>query len=376
MNDYLSKVLSNIPGWCTKRKLIVFESDDWGTIRTCDLKALERLVEAGVDFNSYDAGRYSNNDALESSDDLSALFEVLSSYKDQYGQSAVFTTLSLVANPDFDRIKSNGFTDYIYEPFIETLRRYQECSGSFALWEEGIRNGIFIPQFHGREHLNVFAWMNALRGGHQETHKVFNEGMWGYINSFYGQGRINYMEAFNFYRQEELDYLREVIRDGLNLFHLLFGYRASYFVAPNGPFPNALEKDLAANGISYIGQSKVQHEPVGNGKTNKVLHYLGQQNAQGQIYLTRNCIFEPSRREKTDWVGSCLKEIEIAFKFHKPATISTHRVNYIGRLNSSNRKSGLKQLRNLLINIVKKWPDAEFISSDKLGAIINESKRA
>lgn len=376
MNCCLLKVLSNIPGWFTKRKLIVFESDDWGTIRTCDLNALERLVEAGIDFNSHDAGRYSNNDALESSDDLSALFEVLSSYKDQYGHSAIFTSLSLVANPDFERIRANGFTKYIYEPFIETLKRYPECAGSFTLWKQGIRDRIFIPQFHGREHLNVVAWMNALRGGHQETHKVFNEGMWGYVNSYYGPGRINYMEAFNFYGMEELDYLREVIRDGLNVFYNLLGYRASYFVAPNGPFPNALEKDLAANGISYIGQSKVQHEPVGNGKTKKVLHYLGQQNSHGQIYLTRNCSFEPSRRENTDWVSSCLKEIEIAFKCHKPATISTHRVNYIGRLNPSNRESSLKQLKDLLTNILKRWPDAEFISSDKLGAIINESKRA
>lgn len=68
-------------------------------------------------------------------------------------------------------------------------------------------------------------------------------------------------------------------------------------------------------------------EPLGNWAIKKNIRFLGQKNRLGQIYLTRNCFFEPSSMESpanTDWVGSCLKEMEVAFLWHKPATISSH----------------------------------------------------
>lgn len=368
------KNLSNIPGWRTNRNIVIFESDDWGSIRTSSIEAVNRLSAKGIDFKSLDALRYSFNDSLASSEDLSALFDVLSSVKDCNNNPAVFTAVSLVANPDFDRIRKNGFRQYYYEPFTETLKRYPGCEGSFELWKQGISTGIFIPQFHGREHLNITAWMNALSTGHTETLEVFNEGMWGYVNSFYDQRKINYQEAFNIHDPLEIPFLEDVLTDGLNLFEKLFGFRAKLFVAPNGPFPNKLENSLALNGISFITQSKIQNEVLGHGKTRKVFRYLGMKNKWGQIYLTRNCFFEPGSPARTDWVGSCINEIESAFRWHKPAIISSHRVNYIGTLNINNRQKSLMQLDELLIRIKNRWPDVEFMSSDQLGSLILDSK--
>jgi hypothetical protein len=370
----ISRNIANIPGWRTQRHFVIFESDDWGSVRSTSIEAVERLVYKGIDFKSLDAARYSYNDTLATSEDLSALFEVLSSVKDHNDNPAVFTAVSLVANPDFDAIRSSGFQEYYYEPFTETLKKYPGCERSFGLWREGINAGIFVPQFHGREHLNVTAWMHALKNGHRETHEVFNEGMWGYVNTFYDGRKINYQEAFNIHDPQEVNYLEKVIADGLNLFEELFGYRARLFVAPNGPFPNKLEKSLAENGITFISQAKIQHEAIGYGKTRTVFHYPGMKNKWGQIYLTRNCFFEPGTSYKKDWVDSCLREIESAFRWHKPAIICSHRVNYIGNLNISNRMNGLKQLSELLIKILKRWPDTEFISSDQLGSLILASK--
>ena len=39
---------------------------------------------------------------------------------------------------------------------------------------------------------------------------------------------------------------------------------------------------------------------------------------------------------QNDCVDSCIKEIEIAFKWQKPAVISSHRVNYVGFINQDN----------------------------------------
>lgn len=366
--------LSNLPGWQTDRHIIVFESDDWGSIRTSSTEAVNRLVASGIDFMTLDASRYSYNDALETPEDLTALFDVLISVKDSNGKPAVFTAVGLVANPDFEKIRQNNFEHYYYEPFTVSLGRSDECRHSFDLWKDGLKMGIFIPQFHGREHLNVHAWMHALKNNHKETLDVFNEGMWGYVNSFYNNRKINYQEAFNIHEPGEVKVLEDVLKTGLNLFEELFGYRAKLFVAPNGPFPNSLEKTLAESGISFITQAKIQKEPLGGGKYRRVLHYIGMKNKWGQIYLTRNCFFEPGSPEKTDWIDSCLSEIKSAFKWNKPAIICSHRVNYIGRLNIHNRQYSLKQLKYLLERIMHNWPDVEFMSSDSLGELILRNK--
>jgi hypothetical protein len=370
ISSVISKNLANLPGWSTQKKIVVFESDDWGSIRTSSIESVNRLIDKGIDFKTLDAERYSFNDSLANTDDLVALFDTLNSVRDSQGQPAIFTALSLVANPDMDAIRGSGFTRYIYEPLNKTLKMKFTGINPLELWIQGIRSGIFIPQFHGREHLNVTAWMNALRKGHPETLAVFNEGMWGYVNSFYDGRKINYQEAFNIHDPSEINLLEDIIKDGLNLFNKLFGFRASFFVAPNGPFPNILEKSLCDNGIAFIGKQKIQEEPLGYGRTRKVLHYLGMKNRFGQIYMTRNCYFEPGSPDKNDWIDSCLREINIAFRWHKPAIISTHRVNYVGQLNIKNRDNGLRNLRSLLMRIINNWPDVVFMSSDKLGDLI------
>ena len=45
---------------------------------------------------------------------------------------------------------------------------------------------------------------------------------------------------------------------------------------------------------------------------------------------------------------------------------SSHRVNFVGGLSTENKTHGLKQLRKLLMEIVKKWPDAEFMTFEEL----------
>ena len=90
--------------------------------------------------------------------------------------------------------------------------------------------------------------------------------------------------------------------------------------------------------------------------------------------ITRNCHFEPSDPLHTDWVSSCLLEIENAFSWRKPAVISSHRVNFVGFINQDNADFGLKELNRLLSSITSKWPDIEFMTSTELGNIIRESR--
>jgi hypothetical protein len=86
--------------------------------------------------------------------------------------------------------------------------------------------------------------------------------------------------------------------------------------------------------------------------------------------MVRNVVFEPTEDRGIDWIDFTLKQIETAFRWNKPAIISSHRVNFCGHIDEKNREKGLKSLEGLLQEIVKKWPDVEFMSADELGNCI------
>ena len=366
----LINYLSNIPGWHTKRHLVSIESDDWGSIRMPSKKIFDILLKEGIDLLTGEGSRYNKYDSLETAADLTELFDVLSSIKDCTKRPAVLTPFSVVANPDFHKIKESDFSEYFYEPFTDTMERFPDCKDSYKYLKSGIENRLFVPQFHGREHLNVKVWMRALNEGHQKTILAFNNGMWGLSTANDPKIKLELQAAFDLIDAEDLIYHKEVLISGLNLFEEKFGYRANFFVPPNGALSSKLETTCIEGGIKYLSASRKEIEPIGHGKSRKRYHWLGQKSNAGILYINRNCFFEPNQLGR-DWVDSCLNDISIAFRWRKPAVISTHRVNYIGALYKENRENGLRQLSMLLKQIMINWPDAEFVTSGELGDIIS-----
>ncbi|MBK6963934.1 MAG: hypothetical protein IPH20_08270 [Bacteroidales bacterium] len=357
--------LSNLPGWRTDKKIVIFESDDWGSIRMSSKDAFSKLVKAGIPIKD---NPYCKYDALESNSDLEALFGVLSQFKDRNGNHPVFTGVNVVANPDFDRIKASDFQEYFFEPFSETTKRYPYHNRVHQLWREGAEKRLFVPQFHGREHLNTQRWLRDLQSGNADTRLAFDLGLWGIYSPLI---KSDYQAAFDLEFPSDLDFQHTVISEGVDLFIQLMGYQPTFFVPTNGPFNLALESTLKDKGIKYIMLDKLQKEPLGNGKYKTHLRYLGRKNKLGQIYMSRNAGFEPSQFPGKDNINLCLHSIETMFKLRKPATISTHRVNYIGWLDQSNRDSTLSQLDLLLKQILLRWPDVEFMTTDQLGDLIS-----
>ncbi|MBW6492733.1 MAG: hypothetical protein K0B15_16230 [Lentimicrobium sp.] len=364
----LLRTISNFPGWGTKRKIVVFESDDWGSIRMASKRTFEELLSKSI---PADKGHYNRYDSLESNTDLDSLFEVISSFKDKNNKHPVFTGVCVVANPDFIKIRENGFQKYFFEPFTETLKKYPDSDRVFDLWKTGKEKRLFVPQFHGREHLNVCSWLRDLRSGNAHTLLAFEHKVTGITSSLIPEG---YQAAFDFEKPEELSFHKSALMEGLDLFSNLLGYTAEFFVPPNGPFNHSLMPVVAEKGVKYIMLDKWQKEPLGNGKFKNRFHYLGKKNRFGITYMSRNGSFEPSASNE-DWVDKCLADIAFAFKMHKPAVISTHRVNYIGSLEPANRSRSLKLLKELLGRILKEWPDVEFITSVELGNLISTTKR-
>jgi hypothetical protein len=358
----------NIPGWRSKRKIVIIESDDWGSIRMPSKEVFHALLKKGI---RIDLLSYNKYDSLASEEDLALLFEILYSVKDKYGNPALITANTIVANPDFDKIHAAGFNDYFYEPFTETLKRYPKHAKSFELMQQGMNEGVFKPQFHGREHLNVFRWIKALKNDVENVRTAFNYRMYDLSDSI-KISENSFMEAFNYESESELSYQQQSIVEGTNLFEKLFGYRSKTFIAPCYIWSNHLNSTLLNCGIEGFNGNWIQLEPV-SGKEHrfeKRFHFTGQKNKLMQHYLVRNVSFEPSQNEKFDNVGNALIRIKDAFRYGKPAIISTHRVNFIGFIDPKNRNKNLPQFHDLLKMIVKLWPDVEFMSSDQLLNII------
>src|SRR5690554_2833250 len=86
-------------GWTTDRKIIVIESDDWGSIRMPSREAYEKLLSYGI---RVDKCGFCKNDSLATEEDLNLLFNLLLSHKDSNNNPLVITANTLVANPDFE----------------------------------------------------------------------------------------------------------------------------------------------------------------------------------------------------------------------------------------------------------------------------------
>lgn len=359
--------LINLPGWCTNRKIVVIESDDWGAIRMPSRDVYNAFLKSGY---AVDQRPYEKYDSLATADDLSLLYDVLSRYKDKNGKYAAITANSVVANPDFEKIKASSFEEYHYELFTNTLKRYPNCENSYELWKEGHAKGLFIPQFHGREHINVASWMKALKSGDEDALFAFEHNVPGIFSKRNPQAGNQYVVALKYADDKEFENIKKILADGLNLFEQIHGYRSRSFIAPCNVWHPGYAQTLKDNGVETIQSSSTQVIPT-LGENKRAYHYMGQKNKEGQRFLIRNCMFEPTQCNNIDNVDRCLASMALAFRWKKPAVISSHRINYIGSIFPENRDVNLKQLDSLLSRIVRIWPDVEFMSSDQLGRLIH-----
>ena len=370
MKQTLLNNIKNIYGWKTKRKIVIISVDDYGNVRLDSKQARENMDKAGLKVLS----RFDAYDTLETREDLEMLYDTLSSVKDKNNKSAVFTPFALPCNINFEAMAKDGNKKYIAELLPETYQKLDEkdtraYNGTWSLWQEGIDKGLMKPQFHGREHLNLKIFEEKLK---QKDHEVItalqNRSYTSISDSSYPT--ISISAAFDFFKFQENENFREIIEEGLNKFENVYGYRSMHFNPPGGREHPVIHQFLKDSGIKYLDTPLVKHEHQGNGKYKKIINYTGKKNSLGMTYQVRNVVFEPTNNRGVDWVNYSLKQIEAAFRWNRPAIISSHRVNFCGYIDTKNREVGIKALKELLKKIVQKWPDVEFMSSVELGELM------
>lgn len=366
--SHIGKHYSLIKGWTTNRKIVVFESDDWGSVRMPDKQAFNILLNAGIRVTN---SHYCCNDSLATSQDMEFLFETLSKHHDAKNNPPVITANTIVANPDFDRIKASNYQHYYYEPFTQTLKRYSNTD--FNVWKQGIEAGVFFPQMHGREHLNVSRWLKYLQNNSREHHLAFSLRTYAISRKATAQKEKSVFQALNADSASDLLAHATILKEGYDLFEKIFGYKSCSFIAPNYIWHSQHEAILFQMGVKYLQGNFQQLVPRLDSSLKSTIRYCGESNRYNQKYLVRNGLFEPSSRMNYNWVQKCLNDISTAFFFKKPAIITTHRVNFIGRLNPLNRDNNLLMLNELISTIIKRWPSVEFMNSVQLGRIIDQT---
>lgn len=353
--------LKNIPGPVVDKKLVVIECDDHGGIRMPSAESMKQMMAAGVHITP---SRYNLLDTLEDDEDLTALFEVLQSVKGADGKSAVMSPFVNVANPDFEKIKASGYTEYFYEPFPATYKKYGRSANMMAIWKQGIEAGIFTPEFHGREHVSVQPWLKKLQEGDIQLQHALS---YGFVAVGKVKGIHEYAQEFRpefyFTEKRQESFLHKSITEGIALFENIFGYTPSSFMPSNSVFHPAFEETVFQSGVPFVVVSLKNPTPGAGGQLTFSNFMMRQKIQKGKLnFYIRNCAFEPtdSKYASTDVT---LRQVAAAFRWKKPAIISTHRVNFTGAISKSNRDKGLKELQLLLRSIIAKWPDVHFVST-------------
>lgn len=348
----------------TSRHIVVFESDDWGSIRMSDKKAWDELLSLGYAVDKRPFERY---DTLESAEDLEALFNVLSKYKDCKGNHPIITANMLMANPDFEKIEKSGFQDYYFEPIAQTYKRYFGEDKVINLMYQGMNEGIFMPQCHGREHFNVAQWIRGLQKGDEDLLTAFRYGMCGIAPKSHPEQGNLLMKALFAETEEEQRKVDANVKESLQMFEQMWGFKSKSFIAPCYCWSESTEKTLADYGVGLIQASRKKKPAY---CSRQKYYYTGKLNKNNQIYSVRNCIFDPATTSRETSLNELMKQIKSLFANHKIAIICTHRINYVSGLDERNRNHTLSLLDDFLKGLIEKYPDVEFLSSDKLINVI------
>ena len=354
-------------GYQTNRRIVVFESDDWGAVRVPDAGALEAFK---VRFPSFKLDHYQSFDGLEKKNDVSALSSLLLERSSSFEVSAPVLTLNFAtANPDFDRCIPGDAHNarFEFEPIDETYRTYDGDEGVLDFVRLGCGETALHPQLHGREHLNATAWLADVAADFAVEY-ARGLRMVGLDNAFY-----NGIDALN--SGNTLVDARGYLEDAIAIFKRLFGFVPRSFIPPCYVANKECERIAAGLGIETIQSSPKRNVPKGNDSYSRRINVFGRSNVPGQCRLIRNVQFEPSRsmfqgKSVDECVDAAFAEIETAFKRRQPAVICTHRVNYTSRVDESHRAFSLEALDGLLRGLAMRYPDCEFMTSEQLGRVI------
>lgn len=301
---------------------VVFESDDWGAAEFAPSQDLCQILD-----NILPSGEIQSK--LENPGELHALFNILEKHRGADGQKPVFTAFTCMANPDFEAIRKNGFTEYVDLPVDHGFPPGWNGEGVVETWKEGMMLGIWHPEYHANlHHVSPKLWMRLLREDSPKgelARKLFD------LNCYCQ------VEHLPEYRELSNEEMKQVIEIGFSRFRRIFGY------TPHA----AVTSDAFPKTVKFWSEAGVRTVCLFNFRLNngQVEYYRTKpwnfQDPDGRcgdydpdrnvVYLCRNVWFERDNTSGFRGVSAeeAFEAVENNFrKYNSPAVIQPHRNNY------------------------------------------------
>ena len=358
----MARVANNSFGWQTDRKILVIESDDWGSARLPNKEKCHNYASFNQKVSHC---AYMQYDCLETTPDLERMGNVLSSISDSRGRRLCFTPNYIMANPDFAKIAQSDFNTFYYEPFDQTIAKNCRDGKSLITVRSLCADGLWYPQFHGREHVNASRWLTALRAGVPAIREAFDQEIYGVSRQCAPGLTSSVLEAYAVDNPHEIHDRMQSVVDGLRIFADFFGFSSKTFIPPNYILAPQIHERLHELGIKGLQGLPVM-KSSGADQWRSSVRIVGRHDRYGLVSMARNAVFEPSLHVQQDNVDIALAQIDRAFRKNRAAVLCSHRLNYMGGISIENQNRGLQGLRELMKRVKTVWPDVEFMSTDEL----------
>lgn len=355
ISNFSSRVLQRLRHWANWRcqeLVIVFESDDWGLQR----KACADLIQPYGEPSEWAC------EQTESEDDLEKLYKVLECHKDENQRPPSFTANFVTANPNFEKIRQEGFTEY-YDISINDHNKKLKSK-----WMNGVDRGIFHPQYHARSHFWTAAWLQDLRENVPGSRHLFDQTCNGGLSLLKQEGwryhseYIFWKTAEQMQKQQLLDWLSM----GLSFFQDCFGFASLSTIAPNYIFTPATAQAWLDKGIKIV--QGAGYRIVRGHNSEKIIrsHVLGERLSGNLLSMIRNVKFDPRPQRPQHGFKNTFAWIQKLLPHHIPIIIDTHRINYVGPW----KEKAFEELNSLLRALKPYHP--RFLTTTELGeAILN-----
>jgi hypothetical protein len=314
--------------------VLLFESDDWGPGNRQQARQLERLMG------------------------------LLQSYQDAKGSNPVMTLGVVLGLPDTEKNRACSLSAFHRVNLAEP--RFQEIREAM---QRGVEAGVFSLQLHGLEHY----WPAALLAAAKQDQAI-REWLTGdplpdterlppALQSRWIDGSCLPSRSLN---EQEVE---QAAREEVEMFAAIFGYTPAVLVPPTFVWSPAVERGWAAAGGRIVVTPGQRYEA--RDAENKLLPSgppirNGDKSPTGMSYIVRSDYFEPAYGHTAE---RALHAMARKNRTARPTLLEIHRCNFTQ--DPELAECSLSELRRLLDEVLKRYPDVTFLSAEAIAQAFN-----
>ncbi len=342
-------------GFHFDRRLVLFQSDDWGRVGLRDREGFDLLQSAGLKLGERAYDLYT----LETAEDLEAMSAVLTKHQDAGGRHPCLEMNFILFNLDFEKMRESQFRTIELIPLSRGFPEGWNRPHLLEHYRAGMANGVFWPALHGTTHFCRIAVERSLAEGGDRAQLLRTLWQVGTPYIYWRMPWIGY-EYWDPAQSERERFLssdkqRELIGLAVGEFARLFSSLPRSACAPGYRANRDTHHAWAQHGIR-VAQ---------NGPGFLTPPYFDR---DGILQLTRTVEFEPATDQAFS-VESALRQAEACFERGLPAIVSIHSINFHSTLQNFRTRT-LQALDEFLTALESKYDDVLYLRDEDLHELV------